>query len=62
MAVGQSKVTGKVVGTGAWNKFTTATLGEIQIDGGAQQVIVKPTTMPRQAVMNLKQIRLVPKK
>jgi len=63
VAVGQSKVSGKVEGTGAWNKFATRKLGAIELArAGRQTLSVKADAMPHGAVMNLKAIKLIPAK
>jgi alpha-L-fucosidase len=60
VAVGESKTTGKVAPTGAWNKFTTEPLGKLSLPAGRSTLTVKATSMPRGAVMNLQLIRLSP--
>jgi alpha-L-fucosidase len=61
MRGGGNTVTGKVEATGSWVDFRTEKLGTFeQIKPGRYTVTVKPTSMPRGAVMNLKEIRLTP--
>ena len=58
--VGGKKLTGKVEATGGWTKFVTKTLGRIQIAAGRQTLAVRPTAMPKGAVMDLKAVELKP--
>jgi len=63
VAVGQSKISGKVEPTGAWNKFVTRKLGIVEIaQAGRQTLSVKADDMPHGAVMNLKAVKLIPAK
>jgi len=60
---GETGLGGTIEATGAWNKFVTRALGTLKIAGpGRCTVAVKPETMPRGAVMNLKAITLRPVK
>jgi alpha-L-fucosidase len=55
------KLTGKVEGTGGWDKFITKKLGRFRIDStGRRTLTVRATTMPRGAVMNLAEVNLKP--
>ena len=55
------KLSGKVESTGGWEKFVGVKLGTITITQNGRHVLsVKPTKMPRGAVMNLKSITLKP--
>ena len=60
ISVADSAASGKIDGTGAWNKFKSVTLGEIPVGAGPQKLIVKATTKPNEAVMNLQRVRLLP--
>jgi hypothetical protein len=55
------RLTGKVEGTGGWDKFITKKLGRFRIDStGRRTLTVRATTMPRGAVMNLAEVNLKP--
>ena len=59
--VSGQKLTGKVEGTGAWDKFVTKKLGSVRIDAAGRQVLsVRATAMPHGAVMNLRAVVLRP--
>jgi alpha-L-fucosidase len=63
VAVGSSAVHGEVEATGAWTTFVSRNLGVLTIPAaGPATLSVKPDSMPRGAVMNLKAIRLTPAK
>ncbi len=53
--------TGKVEATGSWTDFSTVVLGELaRVRPGRYTLTVKATSMPRGAVMNLKEVALAP--
>jgi alpha-L-fucosidase len=60
--IGKKKLSGKINPTGGWANFRTESLGTIDIDPDASSVTVRPVAMPHGAVMNLRQLRLVPQK
>jgi hypothetical protein len=60
IGVGPSQVTGRIEGTGTWMDYRTENVGVLNLAAGAQTLGVWATTMPRGAVMNLRQIRLIP--
>ena len=54
---------GKVSATGDWTKFKSDTLKDrLKLPGGKQTLAVRATTMPTNAVMNLKEVKLTPTK
>ena len=54
---------GKIAGTGGWDKYKTAPLqGTVSLPKGALTLSIKPTTMPHGAVMNLREVKLTPAK
>ena len=61
LAVGGQELAGTVKDTGGWTSFVTEKLGTVKITRpGTYNLSVKPKTMPRSAVMNLKSVTLVP--
>ena len=61
LSVAKQELTGKVKDTGGWTSFVTEKLGTLKITRpGTYTLSVKPKTMPRSAVMNLKSVTLVP--
>jgi hypothetical protein len=49
-----------VASTGSWTAFQSKTLGQIRLSAGRNTIAVRVKEMPRGAVMNLRQVRLVP--
>jgi alpha-L-fucosidase len=63
LTVAKQKISGKVKDTGSWTNFFTEKLGTVKIQQpGTYYLSVKPESMPRGAVMNLKSVTLVPVK
>ncbi|MFQ6096335.1 MAG: alpha-L-fucosidase [Armatimonadota bacterium] len=60
VSVGEDSVKGKVRETGTWGDMKTQRLGRMKLPPGRHTLAVKPLSMPGYAVMNLRQIRLVP--
>ena len=61
LAVGGQELAGTVKDTGGWNSFVTEKIGTVKFSSpGTYNLSVKPKTMPRGAVMNLKSVTLVP--
>jgi hypothetical protein len=61
LAVGGQELAGIVKDTGGWTSFVTEKLGTLKITRpGTYNLSVKPKSMPRGAVMNLKSVTLVP--
>jgi len=59
--IGRQSVKGTVSATGTWDKFTTGIVGTLEIGrSGSPRVRVVPLEAPKEAVMNLKIIRLIP--
>jgi len=57
------ELAGKVEQTGSWTDFKSFKLGAASVDkAGACTLTVRPKTMPKGAVMNLKSVRLAPAK
>ncbi|MDI9403434.1 MAG: alpha-L-fucosidase, partial [Limnohabitans sp.] len=54
------KVDGVTRGTGGWQKYQDVFLGPVTWTPGAHSVAVKAITKPSEAVMNIREIRLVP--
>ncbi len=55
-----ARLTGTVRETGSWTTFIKEPLGSMQLVAGRQRIAVRPRSMPRSAVMNLKAVRLAP--
>ena len=59
VSVGNAKLVGRVPPTGAWNKFTTRTIGSVEIaTPGLQTLTVAPAGALKGALMNLAVVRL----
>ena len=59
-AVGDQKFTVKVIETGHFQHFIRRSLGEVTLPIGKVNVTVKPLTKSGAAVMDLREVRLVP--
>jgi len=57
---GTSSVEMDITSTGKWTKFEKKALGTLTLPAGRGQLKVTPTKMAKDAVMNLRTIRLVP--
>jgi alpha-L-fucosidase len=63
VTVADRTLPGTVESTGDWDKFVTSTLGTVTVaESGRYLVTVRPTTMPKKAVMNLQSVTLKPVK
>jgi len=59
--IAEQELSGTVRETGSWTEFVSEKIGTVKIGkAGVYTLTVKPKTMPRGAVMNLKSITLVP--
>ena len=58
--VGGTAFTVKVVETGHFQHFIRRSLGTVTLPAGKHTVTVKPKTKPGPAVMDLREVRLVP--
>lgn len=59
IAIGQEKVSGRVIDTGAWDQFKHVKVGRLKIPAaGEYEVAVVPHPKDNQAVMNLRGLRL----
>ena len=62
VAVGPERLTFEVKETGGWQKFEAREVGTLALKAGRQTLSVKPIKKAKTAVMDLRQIRLVPVK
>ncbi len=65
ISAGTSKLTGKINPIGAWDHYTTQSLGSLALTptaNGQQSLTLKPTSMAQTPVMNLKELKLTPAK
>ncbi|HPO13541.1 MAG TPA: alpha-L-fucosidase [Candidatus Hydrogenedentes bacterium] len=63
LSVCEQKVEGKVSSTDAWSKFKTEKIGSMTFaKPGPCELAVKPLEIPSGALMNLKAVKLIPKK
>jgi hypothetical protein len=59
VVIGKEKVTGKVIDTGAWDRFEYVKLGKLKIPAaGEYEISIVPHPKDNQAVMNLRGLRL----
>ncbi len=56
---GQS-VKAKIVGTGSWENYQTAILGELELPAGQHRLTVRSSELLQNHLMDLKELRLVP--
>ncbi len=60
VVLGERSLGGVVHSTGGWDRFETMRLGHASIDAGNQTLTVLPDGPVRHALMNLREVRLVP--
>jgi alpha-L-fucosidase len=61
VSVGKEKASGQVEATGDWGNFTTRKIGVLNMPkAGKQTLAVRANSMAKEAVMNLKSIKLTP--
>jgi putative heme-binding domain-containing protein len=60
LSIGDAKLTHKVVGTGRWSDYGNARLGEVELKSGRQRMTVRPAGPVRGALLDLREIKLVP--
>lgn len=61
VAIANQIVGGTVSGTGNWGKFEEMDLGPVMLrKPGEVELVIRPTRVARNAVMNLRQVKLVP--
>ena len=59
IVIGKEKLSGKVVGTGAWDRFEHVKLGKLKIPAaGEYEISIVPHPKDTQAVMNLRGVRI----
>jgi hypothetical protein len=59
VVIGKEKLSGKVVDTGAWDRFEHVKLGKLKIPAaGEYEISIVPHPKDNQAVMNLRALRL----
>jgi hypothetical protein len=51
---------GTVKSTGSWQTFETEKLGRAELPAGKQTITVRAVSKPGLAVMNLREVRLIP--
>lgn len=62
MINGEQALTGKVESTGSWETFRTTRLGELELTGGDNKVVVRSRGPVEKALFDLRAIRFVPEK
>jgi putative membrane-bound dehydrogenase-like protein len=60
LRAGGQTLTGRVAGTGNWDTYRQARVGEITLDAGQRRVVFRSTGAIRGALIDLRGIRLVP--
>jgi hypothetical protein len=58
--VGDSKLAGKVESTGGNDSWRSVNVGEIDFGEGLQTLMIRPTKLAKDALMNLKAVKLTP--
>ena len=58
--VGGQSVRAKIVGTGSWENYQTAILGELNLSAGQHRLTVRSAETFKNHLMDLKELRLVP--
>ena len=57
-----SRLTGKIVGTGTWDNYRTTPLGRVRLPAGRIRVLIAPVGDPANCLMDLQELVLVPVK
>lgn len=60
LQAGEQRLTGKVQGTGTWDNYRQAQVGELQLAAGRQRVLLRSAGPIRGAMIDLRSIKLVP--
>ena len=60
LTVGTERITGKVPSTGTWDDYIEKDVGEIQLSGGVEEVVIRAVGDPRGALIDLRTVRLIP--
>jgi arylsulfatase A-like enzyme len=60
LSIGEEKVAFTVKETGGWQKFEARPIGSVSLKPGRQTLTVRPIKKAKVAVMDLRQIRLIP--
>jgi hypothetical protein len=60
LRAGDQRLAGKVAGTGSWDDYKKARVGEVTLAAGRQQVVLRSAGKVKGALLDLKAIRLVP--
>jgi hypothetical protein len=58
--VGDSKASGKVESTGGEDAWKTSEVGTLTVGDGVQTLMIRPTKIAKDSVMNLKSVKLTP--
>ena len=58
--VAEQSVKAKIVGTGSWENYQTAILGELNLPAGQHRLTVRATETLKNHLMDFKELRLVP--
>ena len=57
-----SRLTGKIVGTGTWDNYRTTSLGRVRLPAGRIRVLIAPVGDPNNCLMDLQELVFVPVK
>jgi putative membrane-bound dehydrogenase-like protein len=60
LRAGDQRLAGKVAGTGSWDDYKKARVGEVALAAGRQQVVLRSAAKVKGALLDLKAVRLVP--
>ncbi len=61
LSVGRQVLEATVEETGSWTNFVTKQIGTLSLKAGRHRLSVRPLVIPAVALMNLKEVRLIPK-
>ena len=59
--VANARLETRVAGTGGWETYRTAAIGEITLEGGPQRLEIAPSGQIRGALLDLRSVELRPK-
>jgi hypothetical protein len=58
---GKHRLESRVDSSGAWDVYQIKKIGQIELEGGVQTIVLKPNGSFKTALMDLRELRLVPK-
>jgi hypothetical protein len=61
VGIGREKFVVPLPSTGGWSNYVRRTLGQIQANAGLNILEIRPASRPKSGLMNLREVRLIPR-